>query len=59
MIRKALIALGAAFLACVLTYVAIVVFAPEMYVERAFHILVAAFVGTAVVTSLMLMRRRG
>jgi hypothetical protein len=59
MIRGMLIALGVAFLVAVLVYLAIAVLAPGMYVEKAFNILAAAFIGSAVVTSLVLMRRRG
>lgn len=55
MIRGMLIALGVAFLATALVYLAILVLAPGMYVEKAFNILAAAFIGSAVVTSLVLM----
>lgn len=58
MIRGILVALGVAFLVAALAYLAIIVLAPEMYVEKAFNILAAAFIGAAVVTSLVLMRRR-
>lgn len=54
--RGMLVALGVAFLAAVLTYLAIPVLAPEMYVEKAFNILAAAFIGAAVVTPLVLRR---
>jgi hypothetical protein len=56
--RKVLISLAIAFLAAVLTYLAIVVLAPDMYVEKAFNLLAAAFIGTAGLTSLVLIRRR-
>jgi hypothetical protein len=59
MIRKLLISFGIAFLSVIIAYVAIFVFAPTMYVEKAFNILAATFLGSAVVTSLVLMRRRG
>jgi hypothetical protein len=59
MIRSLLISLGVAFLVATIAYVAIFVLAPTMYVEKAFNILAATFFGTAVVTLLMLMRRRG
>jgi hypothetical protein len=59
MMRKLLIALGVGLLAVIIAYAAIFVWAPSMYVEKAFNILVATFLGSVVVTSLMLIRRRG
>jgi hypothetical protein len=59
MIRRILISLGAAFLAAMIAYLAIIVLAPTMYVEKAFNFLAAAFIGTGGVTWLVLMRRRG
>lgn len=53
-----LISLGVATLVAILAYLAILVLAPEMYVEKAGNIIVLAFIGAAVVTSLVLMRRR-
>lgn len=58
MMRTALISLGAAFLMAVITYLAMLLLAPTMYAEKAFNILCAAFVGSAVVTSIALIRRR-
>jgi hypothetical protein len=58
MIRRVLIPLGAALLAAALTYLAIVVLAPDMYVEKAVNLLAAAFIVTAGVTLLVLMRRQ-
>lgn len=52
------ISLAVALLVAVLTYLAILLLAPEMYVEKAGNIIVLAFIGAAVVTSLLLMRRR-
>jgi hypothetical protein len=57
MIRKILISLGVAFLVAVLAYLAIVVLAPGMYVEKALNILAAVFM-VAGITTLMLVRRR-
>lgn len=57
MIRKILISLGVAFLVAVLAYLAIVVLAPSMYVEKALNILAAVFM-VAGITSLVLIRRR-
>jgi hypothetical protein len=56
MIRRILISLAVAFLAAVMTYLAIFVLAPTMYVEKAFNILAAAFIGSAVITLLVLIR---
>lgn len=58
MIRKTLITLGVAFLVAMLTYLAIVVLAPGMYVEKALNILAAVFLAAGVITSLVLMRRQ-
>jgi hypothetical protein len=58
MIRRILISLAVAFVAAVITYLAIFVLAPTMYVEKAFNILAAAFVGSTVITFVLLMRRR-
>ncbi|WP_230029955.1 hypothetical protein, partial [Massilia sp. Bi118] len=58
MMRTALISLGAAFLTAVITYFAILVLAPTMYAEKAFNILFAAFIGSAVVTSIVLIRKQ-
>lgn len=57
MIRKILISLGVALLVAVLAYLAIVVLAPGMYVEKALNILAALFVASAGITSLVLIRR--
>jgi hypothetical protein len=56
MIRRILISLAVAFLAAVMTYLVIFVLAPTMYVEKAFNILAAAFIGSAVITLLVLIR---
>lgn len=58
MIRLILISLGVAILAAALAYLAIVVLAPDMYVEKAFNVLAVAFIGGAVTTSVALMRKR-
>jgi hypothetical protein len=52
--KRTFISLGVAFLVVVIVYLAL---PPNMYVEKAFNILVAAFVGSAVVTALVLGRR--
>jgi len=54
--RRILISLAVAFLTAVITYLAICVLAPTMYVEKAFNILAAAFVGSTVITLLVLIR---
>jgi hypothetical protein len=56
--KRIFISLGVAFLVSVLTYLGIFVLAPDMYVEKAFNLLFAAFIGSAAITSLVLMRRR-
>ena len=56
--KRTFISLGVAFLVAALVYISIFFFDPGMYVEKAFNILVAAFVGSAVVTSLVLRRKR-
>ena len=48
---RTLISLGVAFLVAVLVYLAL---PSKMYVEKEFNILVLSFIGTAVVTSLLL-----
>jgi hypothetical protein len=58
MMRRLLISLGVALLVTAFAYGAIFVLAPTMYVEKAFNILAATFLGSAVVTLLMPMRRR-
>lgn len=58
MMRRILISLGMAFLVAALVYVAIVVLAPSMYAEKALNILAAAFIGTAGITLIVLMRRQ-
>jgi hypothetical protein len=57
MIRKILIALGVAFLVALVAYLAIVMLAPGMYVEKALNILAAVFT-VAGITTLVLVRRR-
>lgn len=52
--KSTLISLCVAFLTAVLVYVTIFLFNPEMYVETAFNVLVAAFLGSAVCTALAL-----
>lgn len=56
MMRRILVSLAVAFLAAVMAYLAIFVLAPTMYVEKAFNILAAAFIGSAVITLLVLIR---
>lgn len=53
--KRTLISLGVAFLVAVLVYLAL---PSEMYVEKAGNIIVLAFISAAVVTWLMLLRRR-
>jgi hypothetical protein len=55
--KRTFISLGVAFLVAALVYLAIASFAPTMYVEKAFNILAAVFIGSAVVTLLILMRK--
>jgi multisubunit Na+/H+ antiporter MnhC subunit len=52
---RTFISLGVAFLVAVLVYLAL---PNEMYVEKAGNIIVLAFIGAAVITWLMLMRKR-
>lgn len=59
MIRVTLISLSVAFLAAVLSYLAIAILTPTMYVEKAVNILAAVFVVSAGITLLVLIRRRG
>lgn len=56
--KRTVISLCVAFLVAVAVYFGLGVVAPDIYVEKAFNILVAAFVSSAVVTSLLL-RWRG
>jgi hypothetical protein len=58
MMRRFLIPPAVAFLVAVLTYLVIIVIAPDMYVEKALNILAAAFIGSACVTSLVLLRKQ-
>jgi hypothetical protein len=53
--KTTLISLGVAFLVATLVYLAL---PAEMYVERAGNIIVLTFIGAAVVTSLVLRRKR-
>jgi hypothetical protein len=55
---RLLISLGVASMAVIAAYVTIVALAPTMYVEKAFNILAATFLGSAVVTFLILMTAR-
>jgi hypothetical protein len=57
MIGRTLISLGVALLVAVLAYLAIVVLAPGMYVEKALNILAAVFMASAGITLLALARR--
>lgn len=57
--KRTLISLGVAFLVAALVWLTIIVFTPTMYVEKAGNIIVLAFIGAAVVTSLLLRRKRG
>ena len=52
--KRAFISLGVAFLVATLVYISIFLFDPGMYVEKAFNILVAAFVGAGIITALAL-----
>jgi hypothetical protein len=52
--KRTFISLGVAFLLAFLEWLTIVVFAPTMNVEKAGNIIVLSFIGTAVVTSLLL-----
>jgi uncharacterized membrane protein YhhN len=52
--KRTFISLVVAFLVAALVYISIFFFDPGMYVEKAFNILAAAFIGSAVVTSLLL-----
>lgn len=58
MMQKILISLGVAFLVALITYLSIFMLAPTMYVEKAFNILVAAFLGSACLTLALLMRKQ-
>jgi hypothetical protein len=58
MTRGVLIPLGVAFFAATLAYLAIYVFAPTMYVEKAFNILAIVFLMSGGITSLVLMTRK-
>ncbi|TFW34210.1 hypothetical protein [Massilia horti] len=53
------ISFGVAFLVAVLVWLTGDVFTPDLYVETAGNILVMTFVGTAVITSLVLKYKRG
>jgi hypothetical protein len=55
--KRTFISLGVAFLVVALVYVSIFFFDPGMNVEKAFNIIVLSFIGSAVVTSLVLMLR--
>lgn len=57
--KRMFISLGVAFLVAALVWLTIIVFAPNMYVEKAGNIIVLAFIGAAVVTSLLSGRKRG
>jgi uncharacterized membrane protein len=50
--KRTLVSLGAGFLAAVLTYIAILLVEPTMYVEKAGNIIVNAFVIVSIVTAL-------
>lgn len=52
--KRTFISLGVAFLVVVFVYLGLGVVAPDIYVEKALNILVAAFVGSAVITALVL-----
>jgi hypothetical protein len=54
--KRTFISLGVAFLVAVLVYFGLGVVAPDIYVEKALNILVAAFVGSAVITAFVLGR---
>jgi hypothetical protein len=54
--KRTFISLGVAFLVAALVYLAIFIFAPTMYVEKAFNILAVAFIGSAVFVALVLGR---
>jgi hypothetical protein len=53
--KRTFISLGVAFLVATLVYLAL---PPTMYVEKAGNIIVLAFIGAAVFTSLALRRKR-
>jgi hypothetical protein len=53
--KRTLISIGVAFLVATLVYLAL---PAEMYVEKAGNIIVITFTGAAIVTSLLLRRKR-
>jgi uncharacterized membrane protein YhhN len=55
--KTTFISFGVAFFVATLVYIAIFFLDPGMYVERALNILVGAFVGSGVVTALVLWSR--
>lgn len=55
--KRTLISLGVALLFTVLVDLSIIIFNPTMYVEKVFNILAVSFIGTAIVTSLVLRSR--
>jgi ABC-type Fe3+-siderophore transport system permease subunit len=55
--KRTFISLGVAFLVVALIYISIFFFDPGMNVEKAFNIIVLSFIGSAVVTALVLMLR--
>lgn len=55
---KILISLGVAFLATLITYLSILMVAPTMYLEKAFNVLAAVFLGSASLTLALLMRKQ-
>lgn len=55
--KTILISLGVAFLAVAIVYISIFLLAPGMNVEQAFGIIFYAFIGSGILTALVLMLR--